>query len=92
MTHIMNAQPEDLAQAGNEQERSRLMRESAKIYLSIATGTAALFFLAASLSQELQFAAKLGGASWVWLLSLIIAMPIVTTRVKKKLRSDKPLE
>jgi hypothetical protein len=61
-------------------------RKSALIYLPIAFGVALLFLLAASLLGEYPTVAKIGGAVWIALLSLIVSMPIVTSRVKKRLR------
>ena len=58
-------------------------RRSAWIYLPISLGAALLFFLAAGLSDDLTAVARIGGATWVGLLSLIVSMPIVTARVKK---------
>jgi hypothetical protein len=61
------------------------MRLSAAIYLSIAISAAILFFLVANLLGGYPTVAKFGGMLWVGLLSLIISMPIVTARVKKRL-------
>ncbi len=58
-------------------------RRSALIYLPLAVGAAVLFVLAASLTGDYPPVAKLGGAVWVGLLSLIVSMPLVTARVKK---------
>ncbi len=58
-------------------------RRSALIYVPIALGTALVFFLAASLTGDYPAVARLGGALWIGLLSLIVSMPIVTTQVKK---------
>ena len=44
-----------------------------------------LFLLAATLFGEYPVVAKIGGMVWVGLLSLIVSMPIVTSRVKKRL-------
>jgi hypothetical protein len=65
----------------------QVARRSAWIYLPISLGAALLFFLAASLAGDYPPVARIGGAVWVWLLSLIVSMPIVTARVKKRLRS-----
>jgi hypothetical protein len=58
-------------------------RQSALIYLPISLGAALLFLLAASLG-DYPTVARLGGAVWVGLLSLIVSMPLVTDRVKRK--------
>lgn len=69
-----------------ESHEPTLGRRSALIYLPIALGVALVFFLTASVVGNFSTVARLGGAAWVGLLSLIVAMPIVTTRVKKSLR------
>ncbi len=67
----------------HEQVEKEVARKSALIYLPIAIGAALLFFLAASLVGDYPPVAKIGGAVWVGLLSLIVSMPLVTSRVKK---------
>jgi len=61
-------------------------RRSALIYVPLALGAALVFFLAASLTGDFPMVARFGGAAWVGLLSLIVAMPIVTARLKKRHR------
>jgi hypothetical protein len=70
----------------HQQAEQSMARRSALIYLSISLGTALLFLLGASLGSGYPAVARLGGAVWVWLLSLIVAMPLVTARVKKERR------
>jgi hypothetical protein len=77
---------EEIIQDRNEKIRVEIMRSSAKIYLSIAFGAAVLFFVAANLAGGYPPVAKFGGMLWVGLLSLIISMPLVTARVKKRLQ------
>ena len=62
---------------------SKVVRRSAFIYLPISLGAALTFLLAASLVGSYPLVAKIGGTVWVGLLSLIVSMPIVTTRVKR---------
>ncbi len=69
----------------HEQVEQDVARKSAFIYLPIALGTALLFWLAASLG-DYPLVARIGGTVWVWLLSMIVTMPIVTARVKRHLR------
>ncbi|MCC7207708.1 MAG: hypothetical protein IT323_10390 [Anaerolineae bacterium] len=64
----------------------RIARKSAQIYLPIALGAALVFFLLASAVGEYTATARIGGAVWIAVLSLIIAMPLVTSRVKKLAR------
>lgn len=66
-----------------------IARRSALIYLPITLGAALLFLLASSFSGDYPTVARLGGAVWVGLLSLIISMPIVTDGVKKQVRVKK---
>jgi len=66
----------------NQIER-HIARRSALIYLPIAFGAALLFFLADSLG-DYPTVARLGGTVWVGLLSLIVSMPVVTDRVKRR--------
>ena len=66
----------------NKIER-QIAGRSALIYLPIAFGAALLFFLAASLG-DYPTVARLGGTVWVGLLSLIVSMPVVTDRVKRR--------
>ncbi len=61
----------------------QIARRSASIYVPIALSTGVLFALAANLVGGYPLVAKLGGAVWVGLLSLIVSMPLVTARVKK---------
>jgi hypothetical protein len=69
----------------HEQVENEVARRSALIYLPISVGAALLFLLAATLFGEYPVVAKIGGMVWVGLLSLIVSMPIVTSRVKKRL-------
>ena len=68
----------------HEQVEKEVARKSALIYLPISLGMASLFLLAASLTGDFPPVARFGGAVWVGLLSLIVSMPIVTARVKKR--------
>ncbi|MEW5987589.1 MAG: hypothetical protein AB1791_13230 [Chloroflexota bacterium] len=67
----------------HEQVEKEVARKSALIYLPVAIGAALLFLSAASLVGGYPPVARIGGAVWVGLLSLIVSMPIVTARVKK---------
>jgi hypothetical protein len=69
----------------HEQIEGEVARKSALIYLPLSIGAALLFLLAASLFGDYPLVAKIGGMVWVGLLSLIVSMPIVTARVKKRL-------
>ena len=69
---------------GHEQIEKEVARRSALIYLPISLGTALVFFLAANLVGGYPPVAKIGGMVWVALLSLIVSMPIITSRVKRQ--------
>jgi hypothetical protein len=74
----------------HERVEQTVARRSALIYLPIALGAALLFLLAASLTGDYSPVARIGGTIWVGLLSLIVAMPIVTARVKTRMRGIAP--
>jgi hypothetical protein len=59
---------------------------SALIYTGISVLAAGLF-LAATLPGHYTAVERIGGTTWVFILSMIILMPIVTPLVKKKLGS-----
>ena len=71
----------------HEQVEKEVARRSALIYLPISIGAALLFLLAASAVGNYTTVARIGGTVWVGLLSLIVSMPIVTSRVKKQRRA-----
>lgn len=70
----------------HEQIEKDVARKSALIYLPISIGIALLFLIAASIFGNYPTVARVGGSVWVGLLSLIVSMPIVTSRVKKQAR------
>jgi hypothetical protein len=57
------------------------------ICLPISVGAAMLFLLAAS-AGGYPTVGRLGGTVWVGLLSLIVSMPIVISRVKKQTQNQ----
>jgi len=63
----------------------KVSRVSAAIYTGISLFVAILFFMAAS-ALGYSVMARVGGAVWVFLLSMIVSMPIVTSYCKKHLR------
>lgn len=70
----------------HEAIEKEVARRSALIYLPISLGLALAFLLAASLAGDYPLVAKVGGTIWVGLLSLIVSMPVVISRMKKNLR------
>ncbi len=62
---------------------------AAVIYTGVALLGAGSFLAATTLSGHYDWVARLGGAGWVFLLSMIILMPTVTPWVKRRLgRAD----
>ena len=68
----------------HEPVEAMIARRSAMIYLPIAIGAALLFLLAATLSGDFPLVARIGGTIWVGILSLIVTMPLVIARVKRR--------
>lgn len=66
-------------------DERRASRVSAIIYTSIALLGAGSFLAATTLGGDYDWVARLGGAGWVFLLSMIILMPTVTPWVKRRL-------
>ena len=64
-----------------------IARRSAGIYLPISITAALLFLIAASVTGDYPTVARAGGAVWVGMLSLIVSMPLVTARVKKRIQA-----
>ncbi len=71
----------------HEQVENQVARTSALIYLPISLGAALIFLVAASLIGGYPLVARIGGMVWVGLLSLIVSMPVVTSRVKRRFKS-----
>ncbi len=57
---------------------------SAVTYTGISLAAAGLF-LVATLAGEYTLVERIGGVGWVFLLSMIILMPIITPLVKRRL-------
>jgi cation transport ATPase len=73
----------------NEKREADVARRSARIYLPLALSAAAVFFLASGWAGDPGLVARVGGAFWVGLLTLIVSMPIVTSRAKKAARKGR---
>jgi hypothetical protein len=63
-----------------------IARKSAMVYLAITAAAALVFLIASNLIGNYTIVARIGGAVWVSLLTLIVSMPLVTSRYKKKLK------
>jgi len=68
----------------HEQVEKEVAQKSMLIYLPISIGSALVFLFATTLIGNYPLVARIGGTVWVGLLSLIVAMPVVISRVKKK--------
>ena len=71
----------------HERVEKKVAQRSALIYLPTSIGVALLFLLAASLVGNYPPVARIGGAVWVGLLSMIVSMPLVTSSVKERYRT-----
>ena len=69
----------------DENQEREVARRSARLYLPISFGAAGLFLLAANLAGGNPVVARIGGTEWVWLLSTIVTMPVITASVKRGL-------
>jgi cytochrome c biogenesis protein CcdA len=67
-----------------DEQRARYI--SALIYTGVSLLGAVAFLAATTLRGDYDWVARLGGAGWVFLLSMIILIPTVTPWVKKRLR------
>jgi hypothetical protein len=72
----------------HEPIEATIARQSALIYLPVAIGVALLFLLAATLTGDFPLVARIGGTIWVGILSLIVTMPVITARVKRRRRDQ----
>jgi hypothetical protein len=71
-----------------DQLEVKIAKRSVLIYLPISLGIALLFLATASFYGNYSPVAKIGGSVWVGLLSLIVSMPLVTSRVKRKVKGS----
>ena len=61
----------------------KVTKISAAWYLGISGGLALLFYYVTTL-KDYPAVARFGGTVWVFILTIIITMPVVIPRVKKK--------
>ncbi|MBI3152591.1 MAG: hypothetical protein HYZ21_10685 [Chloroflexi bacterium] len=71
----------------HEQVEKEVAQKSMLIYLPISIGAAILFFLSATITSSYPLVARIGGTVWVGLLSLIVSMPLVISKVKSSLKN-----
>lgn len=73
------------SKAADARDLSRIVaRRSAAWYTAVSLAAAAVFVAAASLAGGFGAVALIGGSVWVFLLSMIVSMPLVAARVKKR--------
>lgn len=72
----------------HEQVEKQVAQKSARIYLPISLGSALLFFLISTFTGNYPVVARIGGMVWVALLSLIVSVSVVISRVKKSKQSQ----
>jgi O-antigen/teichoic acid export membrane protein len=65
----------------------KALRLSALVYTAISLVVSGMFFVVATALQY-PLTARVGGAVWVLLLSMIVSMPVVTSYFKRRYRSD----
>lgn len=63
-----------------------IARKSAVRYLTITLTVALLFFAVTGWIGTYPLVARIGGLVWISLLTLIVSMPVVTARIKKKVK------
>ncbi len=63
----------------------RAVVASALLYTGVSLLAAGVFLAITVLTGDYGWVARLGGATWVFLLSMIILMPTVTPWVKRRL-------
>lgn len=71
----------------HEQVEREVAQRSMLIYLPISAGAALVFLLATTFIGNYPLVARFGGTVWVGLLSLIVSMPIVISRVRKRFQA-----
>jgi F0F1-type ATP synthase assembly protein I len=68
-----------------EKVARNIARRSALVYTAISLAVALIFLVAATLTGY-DAVARFGGALWVFMLSMIVTMPVVTSRLKRASR------
>ena len=71
----------------HEQVERQVAQKSALLYIPISLGSALLFLLISTTTGDYPLVARIGGTVWVALLSLIVSMPVVISKVKKGSRN-----
>jgi len=69
-----------------DQLERKVAIRSAVTYTSVSLVAALVFFIAATLKGGYPDVARFGGMVWVFMLSMIVTMPVVTSRFKQRAR------
>lgn len=64
-------------------ERADAVRNSTRISVAVSLGVAGAFFAVARATGSPPVA-QAGGALWVFLLSLLVALPLITPAIRKR--------
>lgn len=73
----------------SEYIQRQVARRSAITYTAISLTVALLFFIAATLKGGYPNVARFGGAAWVFLLTMIVTMPLMTAWFKRRYKQEK---
>ena len=68
-------------------EEQDVGRVSVAIYSGLAALGAGAFLLVTVLTGDYSWVSRIGGAIWIFLLSMIILMPTVTPMVRSRVRN-----
>lgn len=71
-----------------EQLERSVAARSAAVYLTVSLGASLAFLSAATMAGTYNDVGRFGGAVWVFLLSIIVSMPLVTAWFKKRHRGS----
>jgi hypothetical protein len=71
-----------------EQLERKVAARSAVAYMTISLTASLAFLSAATLAGTYNDVGRFGGAVWVFLLTIIVSMPLVTSRFKKRHRGS----
>jgi hypothetical protein len=71
-----------------EQLERKVAVRSAVAYMTISLTASLAFLSAATLAGTYNDVGRFGGAVWVFLLTIIVSMPLVTSRFKKRHRGS----
>jgi hypothetical protein len=69
-----------------EQLEKKVARRSTLTYTTTSLAVAIAFLTTATLKGGYTDVARFGGAAWVFLLSMIVTMPLVTSWYKRRYR------